>query len=63
MDYSIDYKPTLRELQAEVTSILNNSAYIKDRGITVLSEDILDVDYQIKSALSKQGLVVIVNTL
>ena len=63
MDYSIDYKPTLRELQAEVTSILNNAAYIKDRGISVLSEDILDIDYQIKSALSKQGLVIIVNTL
>ena len=63
MDYSIDYKPTLRELQAEVASILNNATYIKDRGIQVLSEDILDIDYQIKSALSKQGLVIIVNTL
>ena len=63
MDYSIDYKPTLRELQAEVSSILNNATYIKDRGISVLSEDLLDIDYQIKSALSKQGLVVIVNTL
>ena len=63
MDYSIDYKPTLRELQAEVASILNNSAYIKDRGIKVLSEDILDIDYQIKNALGKQGLVIIVNTL
>ena len=63
MDYSIDYRPTLRELQAEVASILNNATYIKDRGISVLSEDLLDIDYQIKSALSKQGLVVIVNTL
>ena len=45
MDYSIDYKPTLRELQAEVAGILNNAAYIKDRGISVLSEDILDIDY------------------
>ena len=45
MDYSIDYKPTLRELQAEVTSILNDATYIKDRGIKVLSEDILDIDY------------------
>ena len=63
MDYSIDYKPTLRELQAEVAGILNNAAYIKDRGIQVLSEDILDIDYQIKNALGKQGLVVIVNTL
>ena len=63
MDYSISYKPTLRELQAEVTGILNNAAYIKDRGIQVLSEDILDIDYQIKNALGKQGLVVIVNTL
>ena len=63
MDYSIDYKPTLRELQAEVASILNNATYIKDRSIQVLSEDLLDIDYQIKSALSKQGLVVIVNTL
>ena len=63
MDYSIDYKPTLRELQAEVAGILNNSAYIKDRSISVLSEDLLDIDYEIKSALSKQGLVIIVNTL
>lgn len=63
MDYSIDYKPTLRELQAEVAGILNNAAYIKDRSISVLSEDLLDIDYEIKSALSKQGLVVIVNTL
>ena len=63
MDYSIDYKPTLRELQAEVAGILNNASYIKDRGIKVLSEDILDIDYEIKSSLSKQGLVIIVNTL
>ena len=33
MDYSIDYKPTLRELQAEVASILSNAAYVKDRSI------------------------------
>lgn len=63
MDYSIDYKPTLRELQAEVASILSNATYIKDRGIQVLSEDLLDIDYQIKNALGKQGLVVVVNTL
>ena len=63
MDYSIDYKPTLRELQAEVAEILNGAAYIRDRGISVLSEDILDIDYQIKNALGKQGLVIVVNTL
>ena len=63
MDYSIDYRPTLRELQAEVASILNTAAYIKDRGIQVLSEDLLDIDYEIRSALSKQGLVIVVNTL
>ena len=63
MDYSIDYKPTLRELQAEVAEILNGAAYIRDRGISVLSEDLLDIDYQIKNALCKQGLVIVVNTL
>ena len=63
MDYSIDYKPTLRELQAEVAEILNGAAYIRDRGISVLSEDILDIDYQIKNALGKQGLVIVANTL
>ena len=63
MEYAIDYKPTLRELQAEVAEILNGAAYIRDRGISVLSEDILDIDYQIKNALGKQGLVVVVNTL
>ena len=63
MDYSIDYKQTLRELQAEVAEILNGAAYIRDRGISVLSEDILDIDYQIKNALGKQGLVIVVNTL
>ena len=63
MDYSIDYKPTLRALQAEVTEILNDATYIKDRGISVLSEDILDIDYQIRNALGKQGLVIVANTL
>ena len=63
MEYAIDYKPTLRALQAEVSEILNGAAYIKDRGISVLSEDILDIDYQIKNALGKQGLVIVVNTL
>ena len=63
MEYAIDYKPTLRELQAEVAEILNDAAYIKDRGISVLSEDILDIDYQIRNALGKQGLVIVVNTL
>ena len=45
MEYAIDYKPTLRALQAEVSEILNSAAYIRDRGISVLSEDILDIDY------------------
>ena len=63
MDYAIDYKPTLRELQAEVAEILNGAAYIRDRGISVLSEDILDIDYQIRNALGKQGLVIVANTL
>ena len=63
MEYAIDYKPTLRELQAEVAEILNGAAYIKDRGISVLSEDLLDIDYQIRNALGKQGLVIVANTL
>ena len=45
MEYAIDYKPTLRALQSEVAEILNGAAYITDRGISVLSEDILDIDY------------------
>ena len=63
MEYAVDYKPTLRALQAEVTEILNGAAYIRDRGISVLSEDILDIDYQIRNALGKQGIVIVVNTL
>ena len=59
----IDKKPILRELQKDVADILTNSEFYKSLALTVLTEDLLDIDYQIKNALGKQGLVVVVNTL
>lgn len=63
MEYSIEIKPVLRELQKEVAQILNETAYLKDRGITVLCEDSLEIEYEIKRALGNQGLVTVVNVL
>lgn len=63
MEYSINIKPVLRELQSEVANILNETAYLNERGISVLCEDSLEIEYEIRKALGQQGLVATVNTL
>lgn len=49
----IDYKNVFSELQNEVVQILTDDTWFSERGITILAENILDIDYQIRNSLGK----------
>lgn len=49
-----------RQLQQFIADKLNDSAYFKDRGVKVLVEQTLDIDFQIQTAMNKQGVCPIV---
>lgn len=59
----IDYKNLFGDIQQKVVDILKDDEWFSDRGITILSENILDIDFQIKNALGKQGCVIVVTTM
>lgn len=59
----IDYKNLFGDIQSKVVDILKDDEWFSERGITILSENILDIDFQIKNALGKQGCVIVVTTM
>ena len=59
----IDYKNLFGDIQQKVVDILKADEWFSERGITILSENLLDIDFQIKNALCKQGCVVVVTTM
>ena len=59
----IDYKNLFGDIQQKVVDILQSDDWFSQRGITILSENLLDIDFQIKNALCKQGCVVVVTTM
>lgn len=59
----IDYKNLFSDIQQKVVDILQEDAWFSERGITILSENLLDIDFQIKNALCKQGCVIVVTTM
>ena len=59
----IDYKNLFGDIQQKVVDILKEDAWFSERGIAILSENLLDIDFQIKNALCKQGCVIVVMTM
>ena len=59
----IDYKNLFGDIQQKVVDILKDDEWFSERGITILSENLLDIDFQIKNALCKQGCVIVVTTM
>lgn len=58
----IDDRPLTTQIQEYVCEILNNNPYFKDWGIVFYPENALDIDFQIKNSMSKQGLACVVMT-
>lgn len=58
----IDDRPLTTQIQEYVCEILNNSPDFQDWGIVFYPENALDIDFQIKNAMSKQGLACVVMT-
>lgn len=51
-----------QNLQDYVVSILNSDEILQQMGCTFLAENSLDIEYQLKDALNKQGLACVVMT-
>ena len=58
----IDDRPLTTQIQEYVCQILNNNPDFKDWGIVFYPENALDIDFQIKNSMSKQGLACVVMT-
>ena len=58
----IDDRPLTTQIQEYVCEILNNNPDFQDWGIVFYPENALDIDFQIKNSMSKQGLACVVMT-
>ena len=58
----IDDRPLTTQIQEYVCEILNNNPDFKNWGIVFYPENALDIDFQIKNEMSKQGLACVVMT-
>lgn len=58
----IDDRPLTTQIQEYVCEILNNDPDFKNWGIVFYPENALDIDFQIKNSMSKQGLACVVMT-
>ena len=52
----------VKELQEQTAKLLNDSAYLKALGVRFLAEDSLDIDFQLREAVLRQGLAAAVMT-
>lgn len=52
----------VKELQEQTAKLLNDSDYLKALGVRFLAEDSLDIDFQLREAVLKQGLAAAVMT-
>lgn len=63
MDYTIEYQNLFGKIQEHVVEILSSDELLKEWGVPVLSENIKDIDFQIKNAMSRQGVMCLVTTM
>lgn len=63
MDYTIEYQNLFGKIQEHVVEILSSDELLKEWGVPVLSENIKDIDFQIRNAMSRQGVMCLVTTM
>ena len=63
MDYEIEYQNLFGKIQEHVVEILSDDELLKEWGVPVLSENIKDIDFQIRNAMSRQGVMCLVTTM
>ena len=63
MDYEIEYQNLFGKIQEHVVEILSDDELLKKWGVPVLSENIKDIDFQIRNAMSRQGVMCLVTTM
>lgn len=62
-EYEIEHRNLFSEIQNKVMQILKDDELLQDWGVTVLAENIKDIDFEIKNAMSRQGIVAVVTTM
>ena len=63
MDYTIEYQNLFGKIQEHVVEILSDDELLKEWGVPILSENINDIDFQIRNAMSRQGVMCLVTTM
>lgn len=63
MDYTIEYQNLFGKIQEHVVEILSDDELLKEWGVPILSENIKDIDFQIRNAMSRQGVMCLVTTM
>lgn len=63
MDYEIEYQNLFGKIQEHVVEILSDDELLKKWGVPILSENIKDIDFQIRNAMSRQGVMCLVTTM
>lgn len=63
MDYTIEYQNLFGKIQEHVVEILSSDELLKEWGVPILSENIKDIDFQIRNAMSRQGVMCLVTTM
>lgn len=62
MDNTLSSFNTAAQLQAYVCEVLSKSEQLNEFGVQFIAENSLDIEYQIKNALQRQGLACVVMT-
>jgi hypothetical protein len=62
MDEALSSFNTAAQLQEYVCELLSKSEHLKNLGVSFFAENRLDIEFQIKNALQKQGLACVVMT-
>lgn len=60
---SIPFQSLFANVQDYIVDILKENYELSAWKVPVLAEHVLDIEYQIKNNLGKQGIVAVVNTL
>lgn len=63
MEYTIEYQNLFGKIQEHVVEILSDDELLKKWGVPILSENIKDIDFQIRNAMSRQGVMCLVTTM
>lgn len=62
-EYEIEHRNLFSEIQDKVVKILQEDEILKNWGVTILAENIKDIDFEIRNSMSRQGVVAVVTTM